>query len=311
MTTAAKQRGTRLLLDVARISNFSFSRTGVYPDPDNTSTPWGNHFFPSVSNQGGPFFAPFLGISTDFGYFDKLTVAAGAFGPSGVGNPYYPYSLAGGVPAPSRYDVVAASSSIILPTGAAAYRVADWLDLGAAFAVCQLLRPALSFLETGPRTRAPTPSTSGCDTFNQLSLSGSTFTGSGGAMLHPSDWLDLGVNIRGPITVNAAGTVQAYTHGNLNSTGSATLQTSLPWNVRFGGRAKIMDGGFEQGDLEVDAVYEPWGSSANGGNVYVSIPSIAGFTNVDTVVRNNFQDVYSLRGGGAYNIRTGAPRSSR
>jgi long-subunit fatty acid transport protein len=304
----ANQRGTRVLLDgKLNINNYTFARAGVYPDPDNTSTPWGNHFFPTVTNQGGPFFAPFLGVSSDFGYFDKLTFAAGAFGPSGVGNPYYPYSLPGGVPSPSRYDVVAASSSLILPTGAVAYRVSDWLDVGAAFhyVIASFNLANTSFLETGPPNSCPTPEYYGCDTFNQLSLSGSTFTGSGGVLLHPADWLDMGLNIRGPITVNAAGTVQAFTHGNLNSSGSATLQTSLPWNIRVGARIKFMDGDYEQGDLEFDTVYEPWGSSANGGNVYVSIPSISGFTNVDTIVRNNFQDVYSLRFGGAYNIRTG------
>ncbi len=68
---------------------------------------------------------------------------------------------------------------------------------------------------------------------------------------------------------------------------------------------KFNDGDFEQGDIELDAVYEPWGSTANGGNVYVSVPAISNFTNVDTVVRNNFQDVFSLRLGGAFNIRTG------
>ena len=39
--------------------------------------------------------------------------------------------------------------------------------------------------------------------------------------------------------------------------------------------------------------------------MYVSVPEISGFTNVNTVVRNNFQDVFSIRLGGAANFRTG------
>ena len=36
----------------------------------------------------------------------------------------------------------------------------------------------------------------------------------------------------------------------------------------------------------------------------MNLPAISGFTNVNTVVLHRFLDVYSLRFGGAYNIRT-------
>ena len=84
----AGQRGTHVLFDgKISINNYSFTRDGTYlPQVPTATQPWGNSFFPTVSNQGPPFFAPFLGITTDFGYFDRLTFAVGAFGPSGVGN---------------------------------------------------------------------------------------------------------------------------------------------------------------------------------------------------------------------------------
>ncbi len=161
-----------------------------------------------MSNQGAPFFAPFVGISSDFGYFDKLTFAVGAFGPSGVGNPDFPYGVAGGVPSPSRYDVLAASSTIILPTVAAAYRLADWIDVGAAvhYVSANFNLISTTFVDLDSTT-CPTVEYQPCDTINSLALSGSTVTGSGGVMLHPDSWLDIGLNVRGPININGTGTV--------------------------------------------------------------------------------------------------------
>jgi long-subunit fatty acid transport protein len=298
----ANQRGTRVLFDgKVSFDSYSFTRQGAYP-ADNPATPWSNKFFPTVSNQGTPFFAPFVGLSTDFGYFDRLTVAVGAFGPSGVGNPVFPYGLSNGVPSPSRYDILAASSTIVLPTIAAAYRLTDWLDVGGAlhYVAASFNLSNTSFVDIGCTVEEYK-----CDTINALALSGTSVTGSGGLMLHPDSWLDIGLNVRAPINITASGTVNSTTFAGVTSSGAATLQTALPWNIRAGARAKWNEGNFERGDLELDAVYEPWGSSASGGNVSVSIPSVAGFTNVDTVVRNNFEDVFSLRFGGALNLRTG------
>ncbi|MGO9711249.1 MAG: OmpP1/FadL family transporter, partial [Polyangiaceae bacterium] len=299
----ANQRGTRVLFDgKITFDNESFSRAGAYPGTP-PQTPWGNTFYPTVSNQGVPFFAPFVALSTDFGYFDRLTFAVGAFGPSGAGNPVYPYGLSNGEPSPARYDILASSSTIILPTAAVAYRLADWIDVGAAFhyVMASFNLSNTAYVDIG----CANVEFYQCDVINNLSLSGSTATGSGGLMLHPDSWLDLGVNVRGPMTINAQGTISSTTYSGTQSSGAATLQTSLPWNVRAGARAKFNSGDFEQGDIEIDGVYEPWGSTANGGNVYVSVPEISGFTNVNTVVRNNFQDVFSIRLGGAANFRTG------
>src|SRR5882672_7617224 len=82
----ARQRGTRLLLNAnLTLDSYSFARSGTYPDdPNNTHTPW-----------GGAFFAPYIGLSTDFGYFDRFTVAVGVYGPSGVGNRVYPLGVQG------------------------------------------------------------------------------------------------------------------------------------------------------------------------------------------------------------------------
>jgi hypothetical protein len=130
----ARQRGTRLLFDGNLVlSTLDFTRAGAYPDAPSAATPWGGQAFPTVHNTGGAFFAPFVGLSTDFG-LDRWTFAIGAFGPSSVGNRTYPLSV-GGVPSPARYDLVQALPLLILPTAAASVRVARWLDLGLALHV--------------------------------------------------------------------------------------------------------------------------------------------------------------------------------
>src|SRR5262249_5050359 len=103
----ARQRGTRLLFDGnLSLASLDFQRDGVYPAPPSAATPWGGQPFPAVHNTGGAFFAPFVGISSDFG-LDRWTFAVGVFGPSSVGNRTYPLSV-NGVPSPARYDVVQA-----------------------------------------------------------------------------------------------------------------------------------------------------------------------------------------------------------
>ena len=84
----ARQRGTRLYAGGNFFfHSFSFQRAGSFPDdPNDARTPWGDRAYPLVSNASGPFFAPFLAVSTDFGTFDRFTVAAGIFGPPSVGN---------------------------------------------------------------------------------------------------------------------------------------------------------------------------------------------------------------------------------
>jgi long-subunit fatty acid transport protein len=308
----AEQRGTRVLIDgKMSIDNYSFARAGVYPDARSAQTPWGNSFFPTVSNQGGPFFAPFAAISTDFGYFDRLTFAVGAFGPSGVGNPTYPIGV-GGAPSPARYDVVQATSTIVLPTIAAAYRVTDWLDLGVAFHYVygSFNLTNVSFADL-PGS-CPNVEFTFCDTTNHLTMSGATVSGSFGALAHVTDWLDAGLNVRAPISLTAHGTVvstaPAVAPAQGTSTGPVAFQTSLPAQVRLGLRAKVMDGRFEQGDVELDGVYEPWASTGAGPTV--SIPALtdaqgpSSFAPINTTVLHNFLDVYSVRLGGAYNIRT-------
>ncbi|HEX9100609.1 MAG TPA: hypothetical protein VF997_00325, partial [Polyangia bacterium] len=159
----ARQRGTRALLDGNVIlSTLNFQRDGVYPDAPSGATPWGGQPFPEVHNSGGPFFAPFFGLSSDLG-LDRWTFAVGVFGPSSVGNRTYPLSV-GGVPSPARYDLVQALPVVVLPTAAAAVRVARWLDLGVALhvAVAKLDLTSVSFADISKGV-CPNPEYQPCD----------------------------------------------------------------------------------------------------------------------------------------------------
>src|SRR5205814_3919354 len=84
----AKQRGTKLLFDSNLVFNtFDFTRAGTYPD-DPKDAPYGGMPFPKVS-ASGLFYAPFIGLTTDFNKFDRWTFAFALFGPSSVGNRVY------------------------------------------------------------------------------------------------------------------------------------------------------------------------------------------------------------------------------
>jgi long-subunit fatty acid transport protein len=330
----ARQRGTRLLLDgKVTFDQYQFTRDGVYPGPSDNTTPWGNHFFPTVTNQGPPLVAPFVALSTDFGRFDDLTVAVGLFAPSGVGNPTYPLGVpeppgqvyppgvtnTGGWPSPSRYDVVQANSVLALPTVAAGYKVSELLDvgLGAHYVIGSFDLVSTSFADssncypTPPKTSTTPPVTvpeyQPCDVVNHLVLSGSTFAFSGGIMLHPEPWWDIGLNARSKIHIDATGSVAATPSQAAPAQGgnaAATFSTELPWQLRLGTRLVARDGGFEHGDFEVDAVYETWSASQGVGS-FVTTGPIGVVDGVHAVVVHKYQDVYSLRVGGAYNIPIG------
>jgi hypothetical protein len=127
----AHQRGTNLLINGnLYLHSFEFARLGKFEDdPQNPETTWGNAPYPVTRNAAGPFFAPFIAFTTDFGYFDRLTVGAGVFGPPIVGNRTFPLGVEA-KPASSRYDFVQSRSSIIFPTLSAGLRVTKTFDLG-------------------------------------------------------------------------------------------------------------------------------------------------------------------------------------
>jgi long-chain fatty acid transport protein len=302
----ARQRGTRLLINGnLTLDNYEFQRAGVYPDSaTNPKTPWGGAFFPRVANEGGPFFAPFLAASSDFNTFDRLTFAVGVFGPSGVGNRTYPVGV-GGAPSPARYDVVQARTLVVLPTIAAAYRLSDDIEIGAAFHYVIGSFDLINVSSTDiSRALCPNPEFVGCDSQTRVTTSGSSVAASFGAMVHPSDWLAIGANVRTPISLDTSGTVESTTPPAIStqppSPGTATFSTKLPLVARVGARVIFHDGAFEAGDLELDGTWENW-SDAQGKGPTIDIPQVSIFKDVHTTIAHGYGDTYSVRLGGQYN----------
>ena len=300
----ARQRGTRLLADGNLIlSTLDFQRAGVYPDAPSAATPWGGQPFPKVSNTGGPFFAPFIGLSSDFG-LDRWTFAVGVFGPSSVGNRTYPLSV-GGVPSPARYDLVQALPLVVLPTASVAVRATRWLDVGLALhvAVAKFDLTSVSFTDIS-RGLCPNAEYQPCDSTNKLSTTGATATAAVGVMVHPLRWWAIGANVRGPIYLNTSGTVEATAPSAVPmqiAPAPATFSTNLPWVVRVGTRIiKLRSDDFEVADLEFDATWENW-SAAQGDGPHVNIPNLSLFQDIHPTIVHHYHDTFSLRLGASYN----------
>jgi long-subunit fatty acid transport protein len=311
----AKQRGTKLLFDSNIVlETYEFTRAGNYPmenDSNGMPLPWSGMPYPKNSNHSGPFYAPFLGLSTDFNKFDRWTFAFGVFGPSSFGNKEWgaTVKLPSGVdaPAPQRYDIVKANLLAFLPTFAAAVRATKWLDVGLALhlvaGIFDLSNVSITDLGT---VLCPNLESASCDSTTRLRTTGFSATGSVALMLHPHRTIDIGVNARMPIVLNTSGTVDATpppaAQIPLNQD-KATFNTRLPPVVRVGVRYKFLgQDKFEHGDIEVDGTWEGW-NWAEGDGDKIQIDNLGPFSDIHPTVTHHYMDTYSIRVGGAYNAR--------
>ena len=305
----ARQRGTNLLFNGnLLLHSFEFQRIGEFPDdPQDAETPWGNAPYPLVKNIAGPFFAPFLAVATDFNYFDRITFAAGIFGPPVVGNRTFPLGVEN-KPSASRYDYVQSRSTILFPTASAAVRVTPWLDLGlsAHLVMSSFDQTTVSYADLGEEV-CKNAEYFRCDSLNTLNASGTAFGATLGAMVRPSPSAQFGASFRTPVNITAVGQVTPEAPRALDQDlepGAATLQLQLPWMLRVGGRYIGMDADFELYDLELDITYEAWGTAQKLGPI-VDVPDLGAFKDIQTVVLHGYNDTIGVRAGGSYNIDTG------
>jgi long-subunit fatty acid transport protein len=321
----AQQRGTKVLLDTNLwFSQYSFQRAGSYPDnPQNTLTPWGGSRFPKIQDESGMFPEPFVAASSDFGYFERWTFAVGAFGPSSIGNRTYPESL-GYAPNPARYDVVENHPQVIFFTAAAALHAFKWLDLGLAlhytYAKLHVSQDVLSDAVargTGAGQCANVEYQP-CDSRSTLDTTTGNVTASGGVLLRPLEGLTIGGNFRGPVKLTTDGDVDVrtprITPNSSFQSSPITFVVRLPAVARWGIRYSFMqtnwdESKWERADLELDGTWEGWGSAQDDG-LHVIIPKLnatnpppgVNLTGIDFISPHHYQNTWSLRFGGAYNI---------
>lgn len=321
----AQQRGTKLMLNANLwFSQYSFQRAGNYPDdPSNTLTPWGGSRFPKVQDESGMFPEPFLAASTDFGYFDRWTFALGAFGPSAIANRTFPESL-GFAPNPARYDIIENHPQVIFATAAVAVRALKWLDLGFA------IQPTIAKLHVSQSTisdavargtgagQCANVEYQPCDARSTLDTSGVGLTASGGILARPIPELSIGANFRGPVKLTTEGDVNVVTPritpNAVFHPSPITFVVRLPAVVRAGVRYSFLerrwdDTPWERADLELDGTWESWGSAQDDG-LHVIIPRLdatnpppgVNLTGIDFISPHHYQNTWSIRFGGAYNI---------
>jgi long-subunit fatty acid transport protein len=314
----AQQRGWRLMFDSNLVFNtYDFQRAGSYPDANTASTPWGGVRYPPVHNKHGVFYAPFVGLSTDFDRLDRWTFAIGLYGPSSVGQRDYGTSvtLPGGISAgaPSRYDVTKVDLLLAFPTLAGSVRITRWFDLGLALQVVYgSFDVANASLVYGSNTLCLNLEDQNCDSSTHITASTITATAKLGLMFHPVRGLHIGADVRPEVTVDAVGGHAVATPPKefgasfmIPPAGDIEFHTKLPWEARLGIRYAFKGADdFEHGDIELDGTYEAW-HHAEGDGDHIVIPNLGPLSNINPDITHHYQDTFSARLGGAYNLRVG------
>lgn len=319
-----QQRGTRMLFD----NNLFFSQLSFQRAGGDAAGPYAE-----VSDHATqPFYAPYFGLSTDFGFFNRWTFAIGAFGPSSIGRRSYGVfaSTGPGRGAASRYDVVATDLLIVQPTFAVAvhpHRVIDIglsvqqvsavLNLSSATYVPQSLSPQFPMSSVC----AKQAEVAGCDAFTRVQVrSFDNWALQLGLLVHPVAGLHIGANVRSAVNlgfkaIEARGTVSAAEPPYLTGLGlalgesaatsrmDAMFTTWLPWVLRAGVRYAFLKAGRELADVELDVVYEAWGHS-DGGDNQLTLLSPPALVNqgmpVSLRLVHNYRDTFSIRAGGSF-----------
>ena len=294
------------------LSRYDFTRTG-YMTLGNTAD---SVAFPTVSSSTPVFAAPrHLMFTTDFGYFDRVTVAAGMYVPSAAGGAYPTEIEVNGrkVAAPQRFSQVETSGLIFFPSLAVAFRPAPWLDIGVTFQTVVTSIKTTNIVTAA--TACDQPEDPNCDiTLNIEASKLLTPTGSAGVLLRPSRNLEFGAMVRLPSSATLEGKADITLGPALKKLEGSmtkkmvspldpevTLNNDYPWMVRTGARVIFREGDEEVGDLELDFIYERW-SAVSERTVEVKGTSL-GKPMEPTVMDWGLKDTYGVRLGSSYRLR--------
>ncbi len=250
--------------------NLCFTRAGTYPGDPGPGT-YAGQPFPKVCRMNeGAYYVPMVAATYDFG-LRNWTFALGGYGPHALGRKHFPRQVViadseGGpvlAPGPTRYDVLNQDVLVIFFTLAAAWHVADWLDLGFA------LQPTLSEVRFSMAVPYQPPNLDpDQDIFFAIHTYGFGMTALFGAKVRPIRSLEMGLSLRLPAKSTTRGDATIRMPPSVANLGGAALQyredtevamsSELPLYLRLGLRYRWFRGEAELADLELDAQWERW-----------------------------------------------------
>ncbi|HUH01220.1 MAG TPA: outer membrane protein transport protein [Kofleriaceae bacterium] len=309
--------------------DITFTRAGNYETPPFDGDPYQPISDQSKPELGiGPFQAvPIIAVSGDIGV-KNLRIGFGLVAPQAYPTrdfaPDYEFEDPNTPPPPQRYDSMYQNAATALPSVAVAYRVLENLDVGVrgtwGFGQVQA-----STYVWGIRNYEEDVSNDG---LFSIDVKDNFVPGFGlGVQYRPSASLEIGAAYSSKLTVDAKGSGSSQIGSSLGLPGmpefvvppddqfaqcapggvdqnnlKACLTLHLPQTATIGARWILRDGEREKGDVELDVRWEDWSAASD---VRVMVDGQSGLTGLplnEAFIRHGFQDSFSVRLGGAYEV---------
>jgi long-chain fatty acid transport protein len=273
----AQLRGFNFLVDGQLLfHSITFQRLDPGFDPANPPASPAN----AVTNTGGPFPVPMLGLGYTFSLFGRpLYVGAGVYGPPSDGhyvfpNPNYTQDSTGKFlenarkTAPQRYSLIENNTVVVFPTASIAYapfsRFALGVSLQPVVASFYLKQAITSIDRVGiyPTKQADEDPFYDSVVGVNMPLQYVQFTGVAGMLVRPTEWLQIGASFRPQVMINAKGSLDvqpgpaAKALATMVQGSDATLSLMLPAEAKLGVHVQP---NWRLG-INVDFVYQGWQS---------------------------------------------------
>lgn len=323
--------------------DLTFSRRGTYDPVDDATLPWEGQPFPPVSDTSTPRegiagyqAVPTIVVAGDLSrWIDGLHLGVGFHAPT-----VYPARRLGAdyvlddpdaPPPPTRYDTLSQDALLVQTSVALGYRVSDRVSVGARFSWAMAELSATTYL-WGQRNYEEW---TGADTVLEIEAADRFVPSVGaGVLVRATPAIELGVQLTGPLVVEASGTARATPSASLSVGGApvvvsavddaaarcarggtaeslrACVDFSLPMMVVGGARYVFRDrGGRERADVELDVGWENWSAErATNYRVVVDGQVNDAIRIKEQFIRHGLKDTFSVRVGGSYHLPVGGGR---
>jgi long-subunit fatty acid transport protein len=309
----------------------AFKRSGEYQPEAGGAADYAGDPFPTVRNAAPPQPVPMLAAGFRG---ERLALGLGVMAPHGYGRRDFPEQVdtqtGSAAPAPQRYDTIDQQALIVLPSLAVAAKLTDTFSIGAraSLGYAQL---ASSKVVQGVSNGAEDPAQDSFVTLDARDTLVPAFAA--GVHWRASDAVELGAVYTAPVRIEAKGSsktqlgaalrepvpgMENYMEpvaagsercapGGTRDALAACVTLALPQTATGALRYIVRDDrGREIGDVEIDVKWEDWSASSDYLVVVDGVNHLLGARLEDTVVRHGFEDVWSVRLGGAGAIETAA-----